>query len=464
MTNLIWTSATSLARAIRDRDVSSEEVVRAHLDRIEEVNPKLNAVVQLAAERALSEAQAADAALAHGDLKGPLHGVPITLKDSIDTEGIVTTGGTKGRASFVPHRDATVGARLRNAGAILMGKTNTPELTMAAGTDNLIYGRTNNPYDLSRSPGGSSGGAGAIIASGGSPLDLGSDTGGSIRLPAHFCGIAGIKPTSGRVPRTGHIIPWGLGAVDAFTQIGPMARFVEDLILALPILSGVDWEDPAIVPMPLEDPDAVDPKRLRVAVYTDDGKVPPTPEIALAVKAAASAVRDAGASVEEDRPPGLALSGELRRKLSAADGRAGTRRLLKKAGTTEPHPWIQDRLNEADPVEVGDYTALLEEIDRLRSEMLAFMKAYDVILCPVSPYAALPHESWRNEDLFPGLAGYTGPYNFTGWPAAVVRVGTSSEDLPIGVQAVGRPWREDVCLAVARHLESALGGWQPPEL
>ncbi len=348
MTNLIWTSATSLARAIRDRDVSSEEVVRAHLDRIEEVNPKLNAVVQLAAERALSEAQAADAALAHGDLKGPLHGVPITLKDSIDTEGIVTTGGTKGRASFVPHRDATVGARLRNAGAILMGKTNTPELTMAAGTDNLIYGRTNNPYDLSRSPGGSSGGAGAIIASGGSPLDLGSDTGGSIRLPAHFCGIAGIKPTSGRVPRTGHIIPWGLGAVDAFTQIGPMARFVEDLILALPILSGVDWEDPAIVPMPLEDPDAVDPKRLRVAVYTDDGKVPPTPEIALAVKAAASAVRDAGASVEEDRPPGPGAERRtaqetFRRRRSGRNPQAPEKGWDNRAASVDPGPSERSR-------------------------------------------------------------------------------------------------------------------------
>ena len=464
MNDLIWFSATALARAIREKELSSEEVVRAHLDRIEEVNPKLNAVVQLAADRALAEAQTADDALARGDLKGPLHGVPITLKDSIDTEGIITTGGTLGRKSFVPERDATVAARLRNAGAVLLGKTNTPELTMAAGTDNLIYGRTNNPYNLSRSPGGSSGGAGAIIASGGSPLDLGSDTGGSIRMPTHFCGIAGVKPTSGRVPRSGHIIPWGLGAVDAFTQIGPMARFVEDLILTLPIISGVDWEDPAIVPMPLGEPDAVELRQLRVAFYVDNGEVTPTSETVQAVQAAAEALSNSGASVQEDRLPALARSGELRTKLSGADGRSGTRRLLARAGTTKPHPWIQDRLNEADPLEVGEYTALLEEIDLVRSEMLSFMQDYDSILCPVSPYAALPHESWRDEDLYPGVASYTAPYNFAGWPSAVVRAGTSPEGLPIGVQAVARPWREDVSLAVARHLESELGGWQRPEL
>ncbi|ETW91961.1 MAG: hypothetical protein ETSY1_45910, partial [Candidatus Entotheonella factor] len=190
------------------------------------VNPSLNAVIKLSAERALDEARVADQAVLNGGELGPLHGVPMTIKDSLDTAGVVSTGGTKGRESYTPQEDATVVARLREAGAILLGKTNTPELTLAGETNNLIYGQTNNPYDLSRTPGGSSGGAGAIIAAGGSPLDMGSDTGGSIRLPSHFCGIAGIKPTSGRVPRTGHVVPFGLGAVDALTQNGPMARFV----------------------------------------------------------------------------------------------------------------------------------------------------------------------------------------------------------------------------------------------
>ncbi|MFQ5790870.1 MAG: amidase, partial [Acidobacteriota bacterium] len=205
---LVFSSAASLARAIRGKKVSSEEVVRACLARIEVVNPHLNAVVTLVAEASLARAREADAALARGELQGPLHGVPMTIKDSLDTAGVITTGGTRGRASFVPTEDATVVARLRAAGAVLLGKTNTPELTLSFETDNDVYGRTNNPYDLTRTPGGSSGGAAAILAAGGSPLDLGSDTGGSIRLPCHFCGIVGMKPTGGRVPRTGHIIPF----------------------------------------------------------------------------------------------------------------------------------------------------------------------------------------------------------------------------------------------------------------
>ena len=226
MDDIIYASARSMAKAIQEKEVSAAELVEAHLSRIEEVNPALNAVVMLAAERARKEATEADAALAKGESKGPLHGVPFTLKDSIDTEGIVTTGGTMGRKDYVPDADATVAARLRGAGGILLGKTNTPEITYAGETDNLIYGRTNNPFDLSRTPGGSSGGAGAIVCCGGAAFDIGSDTGGSIRGPAHHCGIAGIKPNSGRVPRTGHIVPHSFGAVDSLTQNGPMARYV----------------------------------------------------------------------------------------------------------------------------------------------------------------------------------------------------------------------------------------------
>ena len=254
MSEICSWSVSRIAEAIRDGDVSSAEVVSAHLKRIEQVNPALNAVVALAVDRAMEEAAQADEAVARGERTGALHGVPVTLKDSIDTEGIVTTYGTKGRAGHVPDRDATVAARLRQAGAIVLGKTNTPEFTMAFETDNLVYGKTNNPHDTSRTPGGSSGGAAAIVAAAGSPLDLGSDTGGSIRQPSHFSGIAGIKPTSGRVPRTGHAVPYGMGASDSLTQIGPMVRYVSDLTLVLPIVAGPDWEDPAIMPVPLRDP------------------------------------------------------------------------------------------------------------------------------------------------------------------------------------------------------------------
>lgn len=461
MDELIYSSAATLARSIRDKKVSALEVVEAHLRRIEEVNPRLNAVVQPAADRARAEARESDEALARGEVKGPLHGVPMTIKDSLDTVGIISTGGTQGRASYIPEADSTVVARLRSAGAILLGKTNTPELTLAGETNNLIYGQTNNPYDLSKTPGGSSGGAAAIIAAGGSPLDMGSDTGGSIRLPAHFCGIAGLKPNSGRVPRTGHIVPFGLGAIDSLTQNGPLARYVEDLKLTLPIIAGVDSWDPAIVPMPLGDPEAVDLKSLRVAVHTNNGIMKPTPETADAVNRAALALEDIGIAVQEDLPEAIVGSAELSNSRSGADGRAWVRRLLDRAGTTEVHPWLQKRLDESEPMEISKFTALLEEVDRFRSAMHTFMQNYDVILCPVCAFAAQPHGSTLGEEAQKGFS-YTGTYNITGWPAAVVRGGTSSEGLPIGVQIVARPWREDVALAVAQYLETALGGWQRP--
>ncbi len=463
MTDIIYSSATSIAQSIRDKQVSAAEVVQAHLDRIAEVNPSLNAVVQLCADRALEEATEADAALARGDDTGPLHGVPMTLKDSLDTEGVVTTGGTTGRRDFVPDTDATVTARLRAAGAILMGKTNTPELTMAGETDNSVYGRTNNPFDLERSPGGSSGGAGAIVTTGGSPFDIGSDTGGSIRMPAHLCGIAGIKPNSGRVPRTGHIIEYTLGATDSYTQNGPMARYVEDLELVLRVISGPDWIDPAIIDMPLGDPADVDLNSLRVAFYTDPpGFKVPAQETRDTVQAAVRALSDVAASVEEDAPSALERVPDMTARIGGGDGRAGTRRLLDKAGTSEISVILTRRIDEAEPITTPEFTKSLEDLDQYRSDMLQFISDYDVIVAPVTAQPAQPHGASfedRNRHAF-----YTGPYNLTGWPGTVVRCGTSSEGLPIGVQVIARPWREDVSLAVAAFLESALGGWQKPPM
>ena len=461
--NIIYASAKSIAAAIREKRVSAVEVVEAHLARIDEVNGALNAVVQLCAERALDEARAADAATARGESNGALHGVPITLKDSLDTEGVVTTGGTSGRAGFVPDADAAVTARLRGAGAILLGKTNTPELTMAGETDNIVYGRTNNPFDLSRTPGGSSGGAAAIICAGGSPLDIGSDTGGSVRMPAHYSGIAGIKPNSGRVPRTGHIIEYTMGATDAYTQNGPMARFVEDLILTLPIISGPDWTDPAIVPMPLGDPADVDLGALRIAFHTSaDGFNDPTPETKEAVLSAVRALGEVAAFIEEDAPSALSRVAGITRRIGGGDGRAGTRRLLDKAGTTEISPILLSRFEEAEALPTGDFTKALEDLDQYRSDMLGFMRGYDLIICPTTAFPAPPHGGTFKEEN--RNASFTGPYNLTGWPGTVVRCGTSPEGLPIGVQIIARPWREDASLAAASHLETALGGWRKPPI
>jgi amidase len=451
-----------MAAAIRKREISAYELVRACLRRIEEVNPRLNAVVQLSAERSLQEARHADQALARGDVSGPLHGVPFTLKDAIETEGIICTGGTEGRAHYVPNRDAVVVKRLREAGAILLGKTNCPELGWAWEADNLVYGRTNNPYDLNLSPGGSSGGESAIIAAGGSPFGLGSDAGGSVRFPAHCTGVASIKPTSGRVPRTGHF-PGPGGLLDALWQIGPLARYVEDLALVLPVISGVDGQDAAVVPMLLGDPRAVDLRRLRVAFHTDNGIVAPSAEIGTAVKNAAVALAEAGIAVDEVRPPGIEQTYIIYLGLFTADGGAGIESLLQEAGTLRVHPLTQRvlELQRQGAMSVAELAALIGRWDALRRAMLSFMANYDALLCPVCSFAGMAHGS--TYDQLPCFS-YTMTFNLTGWPAAVVRGGTSQQGIPIGVQIVARPWREDVALAVAQVLQEALGGWQRPPL
>lgn len=464
MDELIYASATALAKAIRSKEVSSEEVVNAHLRRIKAVNPQLNAVVQLTADAAREQAREADAALARGEVTGPLHGVPITIKDNIETAGVISTSGTKGRAAFVPEQDATIVARIKAAGAIMLGKTNLPEVGLAYESDNLVYGRTNNPYDPTRTSGGSSGGEAAIIAAGGSPLGLGNDAGGSIRLPAHFCGVAGIKPTSGRCPRTGHFFPPG-GVIDSLWQPGPLARFVEDLSLTLPILAGVDWRDPAVVPMPLGHPEQVDLKHLRVAFHTDNGIVSPTPETAETVRSAAKALSEAGLAVEEARPPGIEQTYEIFLGLFVADGGAGVQMMLQMSGTTETHPLMHQlqAMQQAGALSTAEFGGLIFQWDVFRSTMLSFFERYDVIISPANAYPAMPHGITFDEDRLPAFS-YTMTYNLTGWPGAVVRGGTSPEGLPIGVQVVAHPWREDVALAVAKQLETALGGWQRPPL
>ena len=422
-------SAVDLARAIRSGDVSSEDVVAAYLRRIEAVNPRLNALVQVAAEAALVRARRADAALARGDILGPLHGVPFTAKDVFETAGIVSAAGLPERAHFVPAEDAVVVARMKAAGAILLGKTNCPPGGGGGVTDNPVYGRTNNPYDLSRTPGGSSGGEAAAIAAGVSPLGIGSDSGGSIRVPAHFCGVAGLKPTSGRVPNTGVLNHPG-GLSDYRTQIGPMARYVRDLALVFPLIAGEDGVDSGVIPMPIRDPASVSPRGLRVACYVDDGQAAPSADVVAAVRAAAQALADGGQAVSEARPSCL------------PDARPITERY-----------WTRSQRSGA---EVED---LFADWDRFRTAMLAFMARYDAILCPADYRAAS-----RHDEEAPWRFNYTLPFSLCGWPCAVVRAGETETGLPIGVQVVARPWREDIALAVAEEIEQALGGWRSPPI
>jgi amidase len=456
-------SAAHVAKMIRDKQISAVDAVSMCYARIDEVNPKLNAVVALCRERALAEAQEADALLAAGKSKGPLHGVPFTVKDSFDTAGVVSTGGTLGRKNFVPGKDATVVARARAAGAILLGKTNTPEFTLgggARGTYNLIHGQAFNPYNTAYSPAGSSGGAGAIVAAGGAFFDIGSDYGGSIRGPAYVNGIAGIKPTLGRVPRTGHIVGYG-GAFDSFQETGPMARRVEDLVLLMPILSGPDNWDAAMAPVPLADPEKVELRKLRVAYYTSNGDTDPTPEIQQLVKQCVGYFKDIGCKVSEDKPPKMKELADVRQKFNGADGREHIRRLLRLHGTLQASPGL--RL-DGDVLPSADFTRLCEEMDAIKSEQLAWLEKYDLIVCPANAKAPqkVPPEFIRP----PGAGGgsYTSQYNTTGWPAGVVRAGTSTEEagLPLGIQVVGQPWRDDVVLAAMMHIEKQTGGWQKP--
>lgn len=429
MDELIYAPAATLAAAIRSGQISSREVTDAYLERIAQVNPRLNAVVQVAGKSARRQALAADEALERGDIKGPLHGVPFTAKDVFETEGIVSAAGLESRAAFVPDRDAVVVVRLKAAGAILLGKTNCPPGGGGGVTDNPIFGRTNNPYDLTRSPGGSSGGEAAAVASGESPFGLGSDSGSSLRVPAHFCGVATLKPTSGRVPNTGTFNHPG-GLSDYRTQIGPLARSVQDLILAFGIIAGEDGVDAGVIPMPIGNTDAVILPALRAAYYSDDGQFNPTPETMATVKEAARALADFGLQVEERRPACLGDSREI----------------------TERY-W---RMSELTGAEVEQ---LFLGWDRFRSGMLSFMQSYEVILCPVDSRPAPLHGEPTE-----GLFNYTLPYSLAGWPCVVVRAGKSTEGLPIGVQIVARPWHEEVALAVGRCLESALGGWRRPPL
>ncbi|HTS78385.1 MAG TPA: amidase [Bryobacteraceae bacterium] len=461
MNDLVFRSAASMAAAIRSREISSRELMDAHLEHIERVNPPLNAVVRVLGERARAEARAADEALARGEAKGPFHGVPMSVKDAWEVAGVPSTGGTLGRANYIASRDATVIARMRAAGAIPIAMTNLPEMSFAFESDNLVHGRANNPHNVARTCGGSGGGGAAAVAAGMSPLEIGADLGGSIRWPSHCCGIAGIRGTTGRSPMTGYFPP-SLGWIRMFTDAGPMARTVEDLELALPVIAGPDWIDATAQEVPLRDPRAIGIKGLRVALHTDNGIMPARADVAAVVKQAAKALEEAGAVVEEKIPTGIDQCFNLFLAIATADGGDGMRAALALAGTTKVHPLLEGFFGMAnDRKSAAVFEGLLIGVDRYRSAMLGFLQNYDLIVCPVNALPAMEHGTSPN--LFPAFS-YTIAHNLTGWPGATVRCGTSEEGLPIGVQCVARPWREDVALAAAKHLEVALGGYQRPAL
>jgi amidase len=461
MDKLIQSSATQQASLVRRREISSAELLQAHLQQISKINPKINAVVDLLADQALEQARQADDRLARHGPDGPLHGVPFSIKDSIEQEGTACTAGTWGRRGAAPSgEDATVVTRLRAAGAIPIARTNLPDLLFAFESDNLLFGQTKNPYDPTRTSGGSSGGEAALIAACGSPCGLGSDAAGSVRVPAAFCGIASIKPTSGRLPRTGHFPPAG-GWIEMLWQIGPMARHVEDLCTMMRLLIGGDGRDPSVIDMPLGEPGQVVLRDLKVAFHTDNGCVATTAPMAGVVRAAAKALCSDVASVEEARPTCLAEAYDLEMKLLGADGGDSLREYLRQLGSDRLHPLLHGWLDklEAYRVNHNGFARYWAELDRYRAEMFAFVRHYDVILCPVYTQPALPHGASLLDENFRGFS-HTMAFNVAGWPAAVIRCGESADGLPIAVQVVARPYREDVTLAVGLRLEQMFGGWR----
>ena len=424
MRDVIGAPAGWLARAIRAKKLSSVEVVRAHLEHIHTVNPRLNAVVFATAESAIKEARAADRHNKRRNALGSLHGVPFTAKDIFNTAGLPTTAGLRMLRSNIPDHDATVVARMRRAGAILIAKTNSPPAGADEDSWSPLRGGTRNPYDVNRSPGVTSSGEAAIIAAGGSPLGLGSDSGGSIRVPAHYCGVAALKPTAGLIPVTGG---YGLigGLSDPRSSVGPMARYVSDLLIALRVLAGPDGFDSGVVPVPVA---KRTPKLdgLRVAWYTDDGLAKPSHAVASTVRAAARALAAAGCNVTEERPPSLA-----------------------EAYQVTLGYWGRKHMN---------HERMYERWDAFRSGVLKFMSRFDLVLSPVTPDIA---PLIRVKPVGDHQLSYTVPYSLTGNPCVVVRAGTSPENMPIGVQVVARNWNDAVALRAARAIERKLGGWRP---
>ena len=458
MNDLSLQSITFLAVQIAARKVSPVEVLQAHLDRIKEINPQLNAIVTLAPD-AMQQAREAEAAIVRGDELGPLHGVPLTIKDTIETAGVRTTSGSSMRAQFVPTRDAPAVARLKAGGAIILGKTNTAEMAMDYTTDNPVFARTVNPYDPSLTTGGSSGGEAAAIATCMSPGGIGSDLAGSVRIPAHFCGLAGLKPTVGRVPGGGQFPP-STGPYSLGAAIGPMARSVSDLHLMFNVLAGIDtaeWTGSASL------------VGSRVAWYTDDGVAPVTEETRQAVESAARALSDAGLIVEQTRPPSVEQGHDFWLKLFS---RASVVQLRNVYAGNEGKggDFVRWRLATADDTPapaIDNYINSWLERDRLRAALVAWMEHTPLLISPVGATPAYKHGTLkvtvgeRTMSTFRAFS-YSQTCNVFDLPAVVVPAGRSPEGLPIGVQVIGRPFAEETVLRAAAIIEEALGGWQMP--
>ncbi|MEJ2358193.1 MAG: amidase [Deinococcales bacterium] len=427
--------------------------MEAHLARIEERNPALNAVVTLDAERALRRAREADEALARGQVWGPLHGVPYTLKDGHQTAGMRTTAGFPPLAHYVPDQDGTVAARLKAAGGVLMGKTNVPTMLTGFHTDNAIFGRSNNPWDLERTPGGSSGGAAAALAAGLTPIEVGSDLGGSIRIPAHFCGLFGLKPTERRVSLVGHIpgLPGSARTMRNMASIGPLARDLGDIELLFGLLAGPDGRDHEVPPVPVEPASEVDLAGVRIAVSAGFPNYVVSEAVSEALRSLARTLEPHAQVVEMPELPATDLawssaSNPLHNILAASQG-----------------------TDEGDPVALRTQLEAWDRRDRFISAWEAFFDAWDVLICPVAATTATRHSAvgapvpvdGREVDYW-DVNAHCFLFTYTGHPVVTMPYALDDGGLPLGYQLVGRRWSESGLLGIAKALESVTGSFRRP--
>jgi amidase len=455
MKNLVFSTATALAGAIRDRRISAIELLDAHLAQIAKHNPALNAVVTLDADGARQRAEAADAALARGETWGPLHGVPLTLKDTHAVAGMRTTAGWPPLAGYLPPRDGTIAARLKAAGAIILGRTNVAMLLGDWQSQNPIFGRTNNPWNVDRTCGGSSGGACAAVAAGLTPLEFGTDLSGSIRIPAHYCGVYGLKPTEHRVSLDGIVAgpPDSPRSVRIMSVIGPIARDVDDLSLAFRVIADADGRDTDVPPLPFAPEDAPPLRGLRIAWTPVFPGALVADDIRHAIEALAKELDRAGCHVEQRLPDvdfakQIALFGKL---------------------VTDVVTVLQPQSPGAPPLLLADHIKALDQRDSYIMAWEHFFGDWDALLCPVAMTTAIAHcrpgtpiDVDGQQAPYMHTPIYCAPFNLTGHPAVVVPLGQGLDGLPIGVQIVGRRWGEERLLAIAKALSDVTPGYRRP--
>ena len=462
-----FATIAQITASIRSRKISPVELVESHLRRIESLQPKLNPFVHLDADAARAQARVAEAAVSQNKPLGPLHGVPLTVKSCIDVAGWRCPAGSLLRKDYVPRADAPLVTRLKAAGAILLGNTNTPEFLMAYETNNLLTGRTSNPWNLAYSSGGSSGGEAAAIAAACSMGGVGSDGGGSIRVPAHFCGICGLKPTPGRVPATGHF-PSGAGSFGWIGVVGPMARTIADVRTLFEVMAGSEAGDAHSAPVPVRSYSEKDLRGMRIGVLQSPALDNATPETRAAVDRAAKLLSDSGFSIEPFELRGLDRALELwwfffgpviahllSTNLAGHESQLSTMLREYLSHATSPNP-----------ISLDNFIQACAERDLLREEILRQMDRAPILLSPVSSAPAFRHGEGNYN---PG-AGYRDTMHFsqwlnlTGFPGASVPINLSGEGLPVGVQIIGRPFEDELVLAVAESLERSRGPYQSPPL